>query len=280
MNPAKGRFRSGLVVAITLVHLVALYGVWWCLTWGVSATAMALAATLYIAGSLGITVGYHRYFTHGSFRCRRPFQYVMATAGALAVEGPLGQWCPDHRQHHRFTDTGGDPHSPWTYRQPLGFLWAHIGWLFWATERPAGYNPATPPHLKEVFDWQHRYFWHIVLAGFIVPFMVAGWCGLFLAGFIRVVVHWHVTWAVNSVCHLWGARPIGPDGEIWRADQSRNNLLVAILGMGEGYHGNHHVRQNSAELGYRWYDFDPGKWFIRLMQLLRVTSDVKPFVRP
>ena len=286
MNPVKGRFRPGLAIAILIVHLIALYGVWWCLTWGVSAYAWLLAAFLYAAGSLGITVGYHRYFTHGAFACGEGLKRVLAVAGGLTVEGPLSQWCADHRQHHKYTETGYDPHSPWQHEEypfPLnriaGFLWAHVGWLFWVTVRPAGYDPGVPSKDAPVIALQHRYYWHIVLAGFIIPFAIAGWGGLFLAGFIRVVVHWHVTWMVNSVCHLWGTRPLGPDGEIWRNDESRNNILVAVLGMGEGWHGNHHVRQNSAELGYRWYDWDPGKWLIRLLQVSRLVRDVRPYIR-
>lgn len=286
MNPVKGRLRPGLTAAIVIIHLVAIYGIWWCMTWGVTASAWILAAVLYAVSSLGVTVGYHRYFTHGSFHCRKSVKYALAVAGGLAAEGPLAQWCPDHRQHHRFTETGYDPHSPWQHEHypfPLnrivGFLWAHLWWLFYVTVRPTGYNPAAPVHDAHVIAWQQKYYWHIVLAGFIIPFLVAGWSGLFLAGFIRVVAHLHATWMVNSVCHLWGTRPIGPDGEIWKKDQSRNNLLVAVLTMGEGWHGNHHVRQNSAQLGYRWYHWDPGKWVIHTLALFRLARDVQPFVR-
>ena len=285
-NPVRGEFRAGLAAVLLLLHVAALYGIWWCATWGVTPTAITLALVLYAVSSLGITVGYHRYFTHGSFHCRKEVKYVLAVAGALAAEGPLEQWCADHRQHHRYTDAANDPHSPWQYQHlpvPLnivvGFLWAHMGWLFWVTKRPEGYRPMAPVHDASVIQWQARWYWTIVIAGFVIPFILAGWAGLFLAGFIRVVAHLHVTWCVNSVCHLWGTRPVGPDGEFWKNDQSRNNLLVAFLGMGEGWHGNHHVKQNSAQLGYRWYHWDPGKWVIHLLELVRLARDVRRFAR-
>ncbi len=287
MNPVQGRLRVGLTVTLVSMHLAAAYGVWWCMTWGVSTMAWTLAVILYISSSLGITVGYHRYFTHGAFTCVKEVKYALAIAGALATEGPLSQWCVDHRQHHRFTDDQYDPHSPWQYQHlafPLnyimGFLWAHVGWLFWVTARPNGYSPGIPVHDAKVVAWQHRYYWHIVLAGFIIPFILAGWSGLFLAGFIRAVAHLHVTWMVNSVCHMWGSRPLDADGEVWKKDKSRNNILVAFLGMGEGWHGNHHVHPNSAQLGFRWYHWDPGKWLIHTLEALRLARAVRRYGQP
>lgn len=276
-NLAKGKFRPGIAFVILLLHVIAIAAAF--TNRNVSAMTWVLAGVLYAVSSLGITVGYHRYFTHGAFRCGEGIKYALAIAGALAAEGPLSKWCSDHRQHHRYTDNEGDPHSPHAYPQPLGFLWAHIGWLFWETTRPEGYLPLVPSHDKAVIAWQSRWYWLIAVAGFAVPLVLAGWNGLMLAGFVRVVVHLHVTWMVNSVCHMWGTRPVGPDGAVWKNDKSRNNLLVAVLGMGEGWHGNHHVKQNSAELGYRWYQWDPGKWLINLLESAYLVRDVQRFSR-
>ena len=276
-NPAKGRFRPGIGLVIVLLHAIAITAVF--IIQDVSGMALVVAGILYAISSLGITVGYHRYFTHGAFQCGEGVKYVLAFAGALAAEGPLDKWCSDHRQHHRFTDGEYDPHSPYAYRQPLGFLWAHVGWLFWETARPDSYHPSTPAQDEAVVAWQARWYWYIVVLGFLIPALLAGWTGLLLAGFIRIVAHLHVTWMVNSVCHMWGARPMGLDGVVWKNDKSRNNLLVAMLSMGEGWHGNHHVKPNSAELGYRWYQWDPGKWLINVMELVRLVLDVRRFSR-
>ncbi len=284
-NPVKGRFRPGILLAILFLHVVAVTAA--CMMGHISTTAWTLAGVLYAVSSLGVTVGYHRYFTHGAFRCTEPLKYALAIAGGLAAEGPLSQWCSDHRQHHFQADVPYDPHSPDAYlkdrghsrfyNRVKGFFWAHVGWLFFETLRPVGYHPSVPAQDEAVVAWQHRAYWYIVVTGFAVPMLVAGWQGLLLAGFIRVVVHLNVTWMVNSVCHLWGTRPLGPDGKVWKMDQSRNNLLVALLGMGEGWHGNHHVKPNSAQLGYRWYQWDPGKWLIAVLVSVGLASDMRRF---
>ncbi|MBP6886359.1 MAG: fatty acid desaturase [Candidatus Pacebacteria bacterium] len=284
MNLVQGAFRRELVGVLAMLHFLAAYGVWWCSTWGVPATAWVLAVVLYCVSSLGITVGYHRYFTHGAFWCVREVKYALAIAGALAGEGPLSRWCADHRQHHRFTDGDFDPHSPWSSRagegfkqSVLGFLWAHVGWICWETKRPDGFHPGVPVHDAAVVAWQERYYWHIVAAGFLVPFLLAGWAGFFLAGCIRMVAHFHATWMVNSVCHLWGSHPLGPDGDVWKRDKSRNNVFVALVTMGEGWHGNHHVQPHAAQLGYRWYHWDPGKWLIHLFEGAHVARKVQRY---
>jgi len=286
MHPVKGKFRPGLVTTLVLIHLVAFYGVWWSLTWGVTLMAWVLAIFLFIVGTLGITVGYHRYFTHGAYYCAREVEYATSFSGAFAGQGSISDWRPNHLQHHAFADTEYDPHSPLEYRDlpaPLnriiGFLWAHVGWLFWETVRPQGYNPGIPVHIRTVLAWQDRYYWHIVISGYVVPFILAGWSGLFLAGFIRSVLTYHVTWMTNSVGHTWGPRPIGPDGKVRSKDESRNNLFVAFLNMGEGYRGNHHEQPNSAELGYRWYHWDPGKWVILLLGMVGLTYKIQRFNR-
>ena len=285
MNPVRGAFRPGVAALLVFVHLGALYGLWWCMTWGVTLIAVEWAVALYVVGLLGITVGYHRYATHGSFHCASWVKYLFVVfGGGLAGQGTIEEWRRNHLQHHKHVDGDFDPHSPWQYQhlpypfdRIAGFCWAHFIWLLFETKRPDGYNPGLPAHDASAIAWQKKYYPHIVVAGFVLPFFFAGLPGLFLAGFVRLTAQYHVTWMVNSVCHLWGTRPVDAQGVVWQKDQSRNNLLVAIIGMGEGYHGNHHTQQGAANLGYRWYHWDPGKWVINILALLRQVRHVRRY---
>jgi stearoyl-CoA desaturase (Delta-9 desaturase) len=288
----RGPFRPGILFGLIVLHAGAVYGTWslWHFHTPISLELWLAALAYYAIRGLGITVGYHRYWTHNSFECAPWVQCILAGAGAIALEGPLAipperqqaagsvGWVGDHRQHHAYTEHEGDPHSPWRYPQPLGFLWAHIGWLLWQTNPPAGYRKPNYLSLNPIIRGQYRLYWPIAIGlGFVLPLAAWGLPGLWLCGFIGVVVFHHVTWAVNSVAHLWGTRPRDSRGRFFNQDQSRNNVLVALLGFGEGWHGNHHRQPNSAELGYRWYQYDPGKWLIYLLKFCRQASDVNTF---
>jgi stearoyl-CoA desaturase (delta-9 desaturase) len=243
---------------------------------------------------VGISVGYHRYWTHQSFKCPRWLQYPLAVCGAVATEGPLmvppelragkryAGWVPDHLQHHAYTDRDGDPHSPLEW----GFWWAHMGWLNYETLPPAGWRASSRLDHDPVVRWQYRFYWRLAVGfGFVAPMLIglwwAGWLAalqcLLIAGFLRGTLFLHFTWLVNSATHLWGSRARDAGGTPYTDDASRNNLTVALLTFGEGYHGNHHADPNSASLGVRWWDFDPGKWLIHSLRLLGLTWQVRPF---
>jgi stearoyl-CoA desaturase (delta-9 desaturase) len=277
-NIVKGPFRMQLTLGLFVVHAVTIVGVVLVPPSRVSLAVWVAAAAMYVVSSLGITTGYHRYFTHGAFDCTEGAKKLLAFMGALAAEGPLTQWVADHRQHHAYTDDEGDPHSPLLYAQPLGFIWAHVGWLFWETKRPGGYRPMNVPKDDAVIRWQHQWYWIIVVLGFTIPTILFGVSGLVWVGFVRMVLHLHVTWAVNSVCHLWGSRPEPLRDASFSVGEARNNVLIAVLGTGEGWHGNHHVKPNAADLGRdHWYD--PGYWLIRTFVYCGLAWDVKTFAR-
>lgn len=273
IKPVKGPFRPLLLLGLVIVHGGALYGAREIWRTGAPLAVWLGALAWYCMRSLGVTMGYHRFWTHGSYRCGPVTQWILAVWGAMAFEGSILNWRHNHRQHHAFTDKVGDPHSP-----RMGFWWAHVTWLLWETVVPAGFNPGDDDN-NWVVKWQHRLSWPFAIGlGFLLPLWLWGWPGLWLCGFIAVTLHWHATWLVNSACHRWGTRPLTLDGGgVATADDSRNNIAVALVTMGEGWHGNHHVKQNSAHLGRVWWHWDPGFWCIKLLERIGLASGVKTF---
>jgi len=242
------------------VHLASL-GV---LLTGVNATALALLALTFWARMFGITAGYHRYFAHKSYRTSRAFQFALAVLGTCAVQkGPLW-WAGLHRRHHRESDGPGDVHSP-----KRGFYYAHQGWIFdprW-TATPLELIPdfARYPELR----WLNRF--HIVppVALAVACFAVGGWSGLFWGFFLSTTLLWHATYSINSLAHLWGSR------RFETTDTSRNNLWLALLTLGEGWHNNHHHYMASARQGFRWWEIDVSYYLLRGLAAVGLIWDVR-----
>lgn len=205
---------------------------------------------LYLAAALGISLGFHRLFTHRGFRCSSRMRVLLAAMGSLAFEGSLASWVANHRAHHAHTDLPGDPHSPWTTSPGLrGFLHAHIGWLYQPgadPERMAKDVLADPP-LRIV----SRFWWAIALMGLLLPALIAGflsgwssfWSMLLWSGLFRVILFHHVTWSINSVCHIYGHRVFDT------GDRSGNVAWLAVLSLGESWHNNHHASPRAARHG-------------------------------
>ena len=236
----------------------------------------------YVFSGLGISVGFHRLFTHRSFTCVPAIRWLLGGAGCMAAQGPLLYWVATHRVHHQNADREGDPHSPHTGTVSSGGMlrkWfhAHIGWAF--HYRNADYVKVVPDLLTDCVAMsiqRHSVRW--LMAGLIFPaVLVAAWRGSWgglLTGFLwcglaRIFLLQHVTWSINSICHLFGARPF------LTHDESRNHAFCAIAGFGEGWHNNHHAFPTSARLGLRWWEVDPGYWFIRLLALCGWATDVR-----
>jgi stearoyl-CoA desaturase (delta-9 desaturase) len=217
---------------------------------GAPTEAVVLCAATYFVRVFGITGGYHRYFSHRSFKTGRVFQFVLAWLGCSATQkGPLW-WCGTHRRHHRYSDQPGDPHSP-----TEGFWHAHQGWIFdprWGGT-PAGSIPdfARYPEL----DWLNRYHFIPPLTLALACWAIGGFAGLVWGYAVSTTLLWHSTYSVNSLCHVWGTRRYDT------SDGSRNNALVALLTLGEGWHNNHHYYQASARNGFRWWEVD-GTWYV------------------
>lgn len=254
------------------------------LAWGISMNwvHLGLLAGLYLLTGFGVTVGFHRYFTHRSFSTTRPVQWTLAVLGSMAVQGPLLKWVAQHRKHHQYSDHENDPHSPNLYGrrwwQMLHGLWhAHMGWMF---EPDAEDLPRYAGDMAKRRDLRviSRLFVLWVALGMLLPAVLGGvltwsWTGVLLGflwgGLARIFLLHHVTWSINSICHLWGTRPFRAD------DDSRNNALFGVLGMGEGWHNNHHAFPTSARHGLRWWEIDGSYLAIRLLALLHLAWDIK-----
>jgi len=217
----------------------------------------------FIATGLGVTIGYHRLLTHHSFETHPIIKAILLILGSMAVEGPAIAWVANHMKHHAFSDRPGDPHSP-----KEGLVHAHWGWLFQFSDieidRYAG-QAKSDPMVK--FISQTFIFW--VIVGYVVPFLIGGWEGLIWGGLFRQFMVQNVTFAVNSVCHRWGARPFKTP------DNSRNNWVVGLLGLGEGWHNNHHAFPGSAFHGLRWWEFDLSGHIIRFLEAIGLVWNVK-----
>ena len=274
MADAKRTLDLSNIFFFAFFHLGAFVAVWYGLAYGYSVYQWLLFAGLSAASGFGVTVGYHRLVTHGGFKCGRIARVALSIFGAMALEGAEKTWVANHRAHHFFSDTEGDLHSPLKYPGVKGFLWAHFGWFFVKYELPPAFRSYRDLERDPVVQWQSKYYFAIVVAGLFLS-LAAGPEGGLLAGFLRVVVLWHITWSVNSICHLFGRRAKDSLGNLYSADESRNNLLIAVLGFGEGHHANHHACPRCAYHGWKRYDFDPGKWLIRSLELVGMAWDVK-----
>jgi stearoyl-CoA desaturase (Delta-9 desaturase) len=265
------RVTTSLLVAGPLVALAVFIPLGWGGTktiWG-----LAVAAAFYVFTGVGISVGFHRLFAHRSFRARRGLKIVLAVAGTMALEGSLISWVATHRRHHMFSDRPGDPHSPVSFgthdlRPTRGFLWAHVGWLF--ASDPTNQRRFAPDLLRDrdlvVID---RIFPVLATLSLVIPFGIgwavtgtlAGALGVFLwAGLIRMALLHHVTWSINSVCHLWGRRPFTT------GDNSANVASMALVSFGESWHNFHHAAPGSARHGVLAHQVDLSAGLIRLFE--------------
>jgi stearoyl-CoA desaturase (delta-9 desaturase) len=245
------------------------------LLWGrvVTVRDLVLAVVLYAITGHGVTVGFHRLFTHRSFTATRALKISLAVAGSMAVEGSPTGWVANHRRHHMFSDRPGDPHSPHRYGtgvggQLRGFAYAHVGWLFANDDTPA---ERFAPDLRRDPDivMIDRLFPVLAVASFALPFAI-GWAwsrslagaftALIWAGVVRIALLHHVTWSVNSVCHMFGRQPSG------LTDRSTNFAPLAVISMGESWHNFHHANPSSARHGAGRGQIDSSAAVIRLFE--------------
>jgi stearoyl-CoA desaturase (delta-9 desaturase) len=276
-NETLDRFLTGTV---TVVPFLALFVVAW-QVWGswLHWSDIAVFFITYIPIGLGVTVGFHRLFTHRSFTAKPPVRATFAILGSAAIEGPIISWVADHRKHHAFSDKPGDPHSPHDHEGGVlrGLLHAHVGWLFIHTER-ANRQRYAPDLIKDpVISWVDRTFVLWVFAGLAFPFAL-GWLiggtiqsaltGLLWGGAVRMLVLHHVTYSINSLCHFFGRRRFEVD------DESRNLAWLSVFSFGESWHHNHHAFPTSAAHGLKWYEFDVSAQVIRGMKRLGWVTEV------
>ncbi|UVS77979.1 Fatty acid desaturase [Actinokineospora sp. UTMC 2448] len=243
-----------LFLLIPLVAVAAAVPFAW--GWGLGWSDIAIGAVFFVITGLGVTVGYHRLFTHGSFRPNRGLKIALAVAGGMSAQGSVVDWVADHRRHHAFSDKEGDPHSPWLFGTgPIavmrGFWHAHMGWMF---DRDRTNAERFAPDLLADEDLQRvdRLFPVLTVVSLLAPAMIGGlvtwsWQGaltaFFWAGIIRIALLHHVTWSVNSICHMLGERPFRS------RDRAANVWPLALISFGESWHNTHHADPTSARHG-------------------------------
>jgi stearoyl-CoA desaturase (delta-9 desaturase) len=267
-------------VALPLLALLAAVPLAW--GWGLSWTDIGLAVFFYFLSGLGITVGFHRHFTHRAFKATRALRIGLAVAGSLAFQGSIITWVADHRRHHSFTDKQGDPHSPWLFgTTPVavakGFVHAHLGWLFERDKTNAArFAPdlLADPDIRRV----NEQFLGWSLLSLTAPALLGGlitwsWWGaataLFWAGLVRIAVLHHVTWSINSICHMIGNRPFRV------RDRSTNFWPLAIASMGESWHNLHHADPTCARHGVQRGQLDMSARLIAIFEKLGWAHDVR-----
>jgi stearoyl-CoA desaturase (Delta-9 desaturase) len=243
-----------LFLLVPMAALIAAVPIAW--GWGLGPVDLTLAGTFWLVTGLGVTVGFHRYFTHGSFKTNRVVTVVLAIAGMMSLQGPVITWVADHRRHHAYSDKEGDPHSPWLFgTSPIalakGFWHSHMGWLF--DRNMTNEDRFAPDLLKDgVVARLNRLFPIWTAISLLLPALLGGlltWSwwgactGFFWAGLVRVSALHHITWSVNSICHMIGERPFRS------RDKAANFWPLAILSFGESWHNSHHADPTCARHG-------------------------------
>jgi stearoyl-CoA desaturase (Delta-9 desaturase) len=285
VEPVAHEVRDRTITAIvTAAPIVALGLVAWqlwerALHWG----DLVVFGVLYLLFGLGVTVGFHRLFTHRSFKTTKTMRFVFGVLGSAAIEGPVISWVADHRKHHAYADREGDPHSPHVghgvgLRGALaGLLHAHVGWLFIHTQRGAKRRYAPDLLADPVARFVDRTFIAWALGGLALAFALgvaighslkAGFTGLLWGGAVRMLVVHHVTYSINSLCHFFGRRRFPTD------DESRNLLWLALPSLGESWHNNHHAFPTSAAHGLRRFEVDLSALVIRALERVGLAWDV------
>ncbi|MEX2180596.1 MAG: fatty acid desaturase [Gemmatimonadaceae bacterium] len=247
-------------IAFVIVHLVPLAAFWT----GVTATSVILAVTLYLVRMFAITAGYHRYFSHRTFKTSRIGQFLFAFVAMSSTQKSVLWWAALHRHHHRHSDQEEDVHSP-VHRS---FFYSHVGWIF--DKRHDRTRIEDVPDLAKFpelrFLDRHQLVPGIALA--VLCFLIGGWPGLVIGFFLSTVFLYHGTFFINSLAHVHGSQ------RYVTGDDSRNNWWLAIITLGEGWHNNHHAYQRSTRQGFRWYEFDPTYYVLKAMSWAGLVWDL------
>jgi stearoyl-CoA desaturase (delta-9 desaturase) len=260
-KPALARGEQWRRASIFVLSHIAVLGAFWS---GVTWQAAVLCAVLFFARLWGVTAGYHRYFSHRTYKTSRAFQLFLALLAQSSSQKGVLWWAAHHRVHHKLSDQPGDVHSPRRH----GFLYAHVIWVFDDTEDTRWdkiRDFAKYPELR----WLNKY-WAVPPAVLAVScLLVAGWSGLFIGFFLSTVLVWHNTFLINSLTHVWGKR------RFETTDDSRNNPITALLTLGEGWHNNHHHYQSSCRQGFYWWEIDMTYYVLKMLSWVGLVWDIR-----
>jgi stearoyl-CoA desaturase (delta-9 desaturase) len=243
------------------VHLACLAALWVGFRW----SWLVLCVALFYVRMFFMTGGYHRYFSHRSFKTSRAFQFVMALGGTMSAQKGVLWWAAHHRHHHRYSDTEEDLHSPTLF----GFWWSHVGWIL--SDR---YNKTQVDEIRDFckfpeLRWLNQY--HLVppVALAVTLFLVGGWGALAWGFFVSTVILWHATFVINSLSHIYGSRRYATE------DTSKNNAFLALITMGEGWHNNHHHYMASCRQGFFWWEVDFTYYILKVLSWFRIVWDLR-----
>jgi stearoyl-CoA desaturase (delta-9 desaturase) len=256
------------LIFLVFAHCAAAVGVWWAVV-HFNPWTIALALTWLVLCSIGITAGYHRLFSHRTYQSAAWVRLVALLFGAASVQNSALRWANEHRVHHSKVDRDEDP-----YNIHRGFFWAHIGWVLYKNP-DQGLSRVRELQADPLVTWQHRHYVPLaVLVGAVVPFALGAlWGdalgGLLIAGFVRLVLQYHATFATNSLAHTLGSRPYD------RTTSARDSFFTALFTFGEGYHNFHHRFPNDYRNGVRRWHFDPTKWLIFALSKVGATRGLK-----
>jgi len=248
-------------IPFVLIHLACFAAIWTGITW----QALVICVTLYWLRIFAIGAGYHRLFSHRAYSTSRAFQFLLAFLSQSTAQKSVLWWASKHRHHHLHSDTAHDVHSP----RHKGFLYSHVGWIFDRKhDRP---DMAKVPDLARHPElmWLHKYELAPAVILAIVCFLAAGWSGLVVGFLWSTVLVYHATFCINSLAHVQGSK------RYVTGDDSRNNWLLALFTMGEGWHNNHHAFQSSVRQGFKWWEIDPTYYILRGLSWLGIVWDLK-----
>ena len=256
-------YSFGAVIPFFLLHLAVLGVFLVPFHWKL----LALMLGTYALRMFGVTAGYHRYFSHRSYKMSRVCQFLMAVLAQTSSQKGVLWWAAHHRDHHRNSDNEGDVHSPWQ----SGFWWSHVGWVI--SNDYDSYDPRLIQDFGKFPElrWLDRYHWvPTALFGTII-FLMGGWAAFFWGYVASTVLLFHCTFSINSLAHIWGTR------RFETPDQSRNNFLLALITFGEGWHNNHHKFMHSCRQGLRWWEVDFTYYLLKIMSWFGLARELRGF---
>ena len=248
-------------IPFVLVHLACLTAIWSGITW----QAVALCFGFYWLRIFAIGAGYHRYFSHRTYSTSRAFQFLLALLAQSSAQKSVLWWTAKHRHHHLHSDTAQDIHSP----RHRGFWYSHLGWIFARRHGDTDLTKVADLACYPELMWLHRFELAPAVALAAFCYLVAGWSGLVVGFFCSTALVYHATFCINSLAHVRGRK------RYVTGDDSRNNWLLAIFTMGEGWHNNHHAYQSSVRQGFRWWEIDPTYYLLRMLSWIGLVWNLK-----
>jgi len=246
-----------------LVHLTPIALIWT----GISAGDIALCFALYFIRMFFVTAGYHRYFAHRSFKTSRVGQFLLALGAQTSAQKGVLWWAAHHRDHHRYSDGPEDPHSP-----KMGFLYSHIWWIIDPKNRPTGFDKVKDLTRFAELRFLNKFHWLPAATLGFACWLWGGWSALVGGFFLSTILVYHGTFVINSLSHVWGTVRYNT------GDTSRNNFLLALVTLGEGWHNNHHRTPGRARQGERWWEVDISYTLLRVAEWLGLVSGLRPAV--